>query len=710
MQVLKGTAHGVLAADCGDAKAHLSLESAEQGGKRLAPALGGLSKPLEILLKAQIHVGEGSAGRYQLGDRLNDRQIGPVIGALFGDIGIVAPGHQGAVIRMPLLQRDLLHHGLDRRQLLFAAKGHQNAACADRRVKALAETALGAAVEICSHGAQLLTEGAAKLLLIALGRSDVGGDVLGSAVGIQEGPAQVYDGTAVPAHAEPRLLCDHGDGNSLQVFLGSQGQEGISVCGTDHDGHALLALADGELGPVQPLIFLGHGVQVDIQSVGKLTDGHRYAARAKIVAALDHPTGLAVAEEALELALLGSVALLHFCAAGLHGVGVMGLGGAGGAADAVAPGTAAQEDDNISGGRGLPTNVPGRNRRDHRADLHTLGRIAGMIELVHDPRGKADLVAVGGVARCGCGDDLSLRELSGDGIAHALQGICRAGEAHGAVDIGATGERIADGAADAGGGTAEGLDLSGVVVGLVLEQQQPGLGHAIHRHVDLHSAGVDLLALVKLLELSGLLQSLGGDGAQVHQADRLRASQVLPGMKIILPGALEQRIREMGLVDDGMEGRMAAVIGPVGVQHADLCDAGVPAFAAEVVPTEGRVVRIHGETIVLHKGLEPGPVELTEARERCHMRGDIEGERKGLGLFQRGLPSLNGVDDISLDGSQVLVGQGAVERVDLGGPDLRPLSLGEKLDALCSRVRTLVELPRQILHGEDCGVAYIDRL
>ena len=65
--------------------------------------------------------------------------------------------------------------------------------------------------------------------------------------------------------------------------------------------------------------------------------------------------------------------------------------------------------------------------------------------------------------------------LPGMRLGHGRQRVGRAGHAHGLVDVAAAGQGVADGAADAGGRAAEGLDLGGVVVGLVLEQEQPVL-------------------------------------------------------------------------------------------------------------------------------------------------------------------------------------------------------------------------------------------
>ena len=186
----------------------------------------------------------------------------------------------------------------------------------------------------------------------------------------------------------------------------------------------------------------------------------------------------------------------------LHGVG---LGGARGAAAAVPAGAAAQQNHLIARGGALPADILGRGGGDDRADLHALGGVAGVVELIHHARGQADLVSVGAVARGGGGDDLPLGELAGEGLGEGLQGVCRAGHAHGGVDIRPTRQGIADGAADAGGRAAEGLDLRGVVVGFVFKEQQPGLRLAVHLHSHLHGAGVDLLGFIELAELSGVL-------------------------------------------------------------------------------------------------------------------------------------------------------------------------------------------------------------
>ena len=62
---------------------------------------------------------------------------------------------------------------------------------------------------------------------------------------------------------------------------------------------------------------------MNVKAVSKLADGDRNTASTEVVAALDHAGDLRSAEETLDLALFDRIPLLHFCAGGFEGVGVL---------------------------------------------------------------------------------------------------------------------------------------------------------------------------------------------------------------------------------------------------------------------------------------------------------------------------------------------------------------------------------------------------
>ena len=177
----------------------------------------------------------------------------------------------------------------------------------------------------------------------------------------------------------------------------------------------------------------------------------------------------------------------------------MRLGGARRAAAAVAACAPAEQNHDVAALRPLTANVGRRSRGNDRADLHAFGCITGVVEFIDDAGGKADLVAVGSVTCCGGLADRPLGKLAGECFAHGLQGAGRARQAHRTVDIRAAGERVADRAADAGRRAAEGFDLRGMIMRLILEEQQPRLGLSIDFDSNLHCAGVDLLGLIEFV-------------------------------------------------------------------------------------------------------------------------------------------------------------------------------------------------------------------
>ncbi|MPN09659.1 hypothetical protein SDC9_156950 [bioreactor metagenome] len=104
-----------------------------------------------------------------------------------------------------------------------------------------------------------------------------------------------------------------------------------------------------------------------------------------------------------------------------------------------------------------------------------------------------------------------------------------------------------------------------MVVSLVFEHQEPVLNLAVHRGGNVDGTGVDLLALVKVLQNAPLFQRLCPDGGYVHQ--RLgaefclfRTVDLFPGGEIPDISRFHPWVQNLHLVDVGGEGGVAAVV------------------------------------------------------------------------------------------------------------------------------------------------------
>ena len=604
---------------------------------------------------------------------------------------------------MPLLRRDEVHHRLGRGHLIFAAEGHEDGPRADGGIEAFGKPALGADVEIARkrlHPFRKVLRYRAFVVFAALRRYR---DMFFRAVGIQELARDVDDGLAVPRHHEAGLFRHFGNDGRLQIFFARKFDEALRFVRFDDDRHALLRFGDGKFGAVEAVVLLGYGVEVDRKAVGKLADGDGHAARTEVVAALDEQHRLLVAEEALELSLFGRVALLHFRAAVGERFERVRLTRARRAAAAVAARSAAEEDDKIARRRHFAPHVLRGRCRDDRADLEALCDIPAVIEFIDLPRRKADLVAVGRIARRSRRDDLALGELALHRIADGNERIARARHAHGGIDVAPARERIADGAADAGRRAAEGLDLRGVIVRLVLEKEQPVLRLAVDIHLDLDGAGVDLLRFVELFEHPALFQHFCGERADVHQVDRLGAVKFPARRKILLVGRLQQGIVEGDAVHRRQKGGVAAVIRPIGVDHADLREGGIAPLFAEIVAAEGDVVLVHREGILIDKLLKLLPFHLQKAAERFHFGGNGVRDVQRFGESEARLAALHGVDDVLFEGGKRLFGDVPVHRIELCRAHEGALALRNELDALRRRIGALIELPGEVFHSEHLG-------
>ena len=126
-------------------------------------------------------------------------------------------------------------------------------------------------------------------------------------------------------HSEARVCRNDSHRTCLQVFTLCKCEESVYILLFHYNCHTFLRFTDGKFCPVKSFILTRYLIEINIQSLGKLADGNRYTARTKVVAAFDEPAGISVPEEALELTLLGCIALLHLGSAGFNGMNVVSL-------------------------------------------------------------------------------------------------------------------------------------------------------------------------------------------------------------------------------------------------------------------------------------------------------------------------------------------------------------------------------------------------
>ena len=331
VNLVERAGHGILAADCRDAEAELRVVGAEQRRERLTPSFRVLAHSAEIFLEGKMHLLPAAARRDHLRNRLRDCVDRAVIRTPGGQVRVKPIAHHRDHIGVPVMHRELRHHGLRLRHLILAAIRHVHRCRADRGIEHLNQPPLRAGVEIrqlCHEGAgkiiavcpQNLVHGGAgdffEIIVLSGGRLDLHGALLMRAVGVKERAADIDHILPAPGQNQIRFLRHNRERRCFQIFFCRIGEKLIPVLRRHDDRHALLGLGDGKLSSIKALILFRNQIKIHPESVRKLSDCDGDPARAKIIALLDHVRDLRPAEQALQLPFRGRVTLLNLSAAG----------------------------------------------------------------------------------------------------------------------------------------------------------------------------------------------------------------------------------------------------------------------------------------------------------------------------------------------------------------------------------------------------------
>ena len=95
------------------------------------------------------------------------------------------------------------------------------------------------------------------------------------------------------------------------------------------------------------------------------------------------------------------------------------------------------------------------------------------------------------------------------------------------------------------------------------------------------------------------------------------------------------------------------MVRPVGVNDANLSDGRIALLFGEVLLAEGEVSQVHCKTVRNNELLEAVLVKNVKALKNLYISRLWDGNLEGLGQLKGSLASLNGVDEVVLDGGNV---------------------------------------------------------
>ena len=317
--------------------------------------------------------------------------------------------------------------------------------------------------------------------------------------------------------------------------------------------------------------------------------------------------------------------------------------------------------------------------------------------------GQANLVAVAGIAVGRLVGNHPLGQFAGDGILHLGGDVSGAGYPHRLIHIGAAGERVPDGTAQAGGSASEGFYLCRVIVRFILELQQPLLVFSVHVHRHEDAAGVVFLALLQVFQKAFGFEPAGTQGGQLHQAQGLG----FPAQGLSHPGhqgqgglyiSFDKGIVHLDFLQGGGKGGVAAMVAPIGIQDAQFRSGRIPAFLSEILRHAGQVVAVHRKALFLAEGGVLGNGQLTEAAEVFH--GLHAGLLILLDKTQVFPAAFHRIDVVGGNLVQRFLREVFIEQQQAGALDADIGRRVYQVNTVAGRRSPLVKLPGQVLYGQ----------
>ena len=220
-----------------------------------------------------------------------------------------------------------------------------------------------------------------------------------------------------------------------------------------------------------------------------------------------------------------------------------------------------------------------------------------MVDFADFTGGEADLVSVGRIAVSRFLANFALGKFAGNGFVVRCARVSGTGDAHGLVDVGTAGKRVADTTAEASSRAAEGFNFGGVVVRFVLKLHEPFFVFRLNDD----RGRIDLIGDFDIVEFTGFTQLFHAHEGDVHEGDgalgigtvnfvadaEVGLVSVFDDLGPFVEGNLRNLRHESG---------MTTVIGPIGVEHAELGDGGLAVFfVAEIFLRVEEVGSRHGE-------------------------------------------------------------------------------------------------------------------
>ena len=246
-------------------------------------------------------------------------------------------------------------------------------------------------------------------------------------------------------------------------------------------------------------------------------------------------------------------------------------------------------------------------------------------------------------------------------------------------------------------------------MGLIFKVDQPLFLDTVHIYGNDDRAGIDLVGFFLILKLALRFQFAHCHQRKIHQADEFVAASfvnLFPVAEIFLIG-FNHGLFVVALTEGHIfqlcgEGRMTAVIRPIGIQHTDFRHGRISVFFVfKVILNVDEILEGHRQSQGIIQLFQLCLSHIRKSIKDFHIRRLLEVCHQSLRLLQTDLTGIHRIDAVVFYRLELLPGDVSLNHIGGCRTDDRSLILFQELNTLNSGICSLVKLPRQKFHGKD---------
>ena len=310
---------------------------------------------------------------------------------------------------------------------------------------------------------------------------------------IKETTFQVNNGFTIPMHDKIWFFSHCCHNNSVNIFFITFCNEGIYVFRTHHNCHPFLWFRDGNFCTIQALVFKRNLVEVDFKTICQFTDSHTDTTCSKVIGFLDETSDISITEKTLNLALFDGIPFLNLSTSSLHRLNCLNLRRPCRTTDTVTSSLTTEQDNYVTSFRFFTDYIALRSSTNNGTKFHAFSYKAWVEIFTNVSRCKTNLVTIWRITVSRCLRNDLLWQFPSASFRNRSCNITSAWDTHSLVNVWTPWQWVTNSPTDTSSRPTKWLNFRWVIVGFVLEHEEPRFLDTINVHFDFNRTGIDFV-------------------------------------------------------------------------------------------------------------------------------------------------------------------------------------------------------------------------